>query len=226
MCIRDRDLNDDKRLTSYDKSAVSWGATASNAMWKMTWAPYLFGEFVWTGIDYLGEPTPWNWTGPGANGQSKNSYFGIVDTAGFPKDTYYLYRSQWNDNENTLHLLPTWDEEDVIKDNQGRVEVVVYSNAPYIELELNGEVVGTATATVRKMEENDVYITYDAGTGAFSKGNDASSQYATFWVPYEEGTLEVKGYDSPEKTEQITEFEGRNQVSTTKGCLLYTSRCV
>ena len=212
-----QDLNDDKRLTSYDKSAVSWGATASNAMWKMTWAPYLFGEFVWTGIDYLGEPTPWNWTGPGANGQSKNSYFGIVDTAGFPKDTYYLYRSQWNDNENTLHLLPTWDEEDVIKDNQGRVEVVVYSNAPYIELELNGEVVGTATATVRKMEENDVYITYDAGTGAFSKGNDASSQYATFWVPYEEGTLEVKGYDSPEKTEQITEFEGRNQVSTTKG---------
>ena len=72
--------------------------------------------------------------------------------------------------KNTLHLLPTWDEEDVIKDNQGRVEVVVYSNAPYIELELNGEVVGTATATVRKMEENDVYITYDAERAHFLRG--------------------------------------------------------
>lgn len=212
-----QDLNGDKLLTSYDKSAVSWGQTASDAMWEMTWANYLFGEFVWTGIDYIGEPTPWNWTGPGANGQSKNSYFGVVDTAGFPKDTYYLYRSQWNDSKKTLHLLPTWDENDVMKDDQGRVEVVVYSNAPYIELELNGEVIGAATATFNKMEENDVYVTYDAGTGVFSKGSNASSQYATFWVPYQAGTLEVKGYDSPEKTTQITDFEGRSKVSTTKG---------
>ena len=73
------------------------------------------GEFVWTGFDYIGEPTPYNWQGTGANGTwpniAKNSYFGIIDTAGIPKDSYYLYQSQWNDNENTLHVLPVWNEE-------------------------------------------------------------------------------------------------------------------
>ncbi len=95
---------------------------------------FVAGEYVWTGFDYIGEPTPWNGTNAGAKGPKwpspKSSYFGIVDTAGMPKDSYYLYQSQWNDKVNTLHVLPTWNEEGIILDNEKKAEVVVYSDAP------------------------------------------------------------------------------------------------
>ena len=84
----------DKQLTSYDNSAVGWGAVASSAWYDVVQRDFVAGTYVWTGFDYLGEPTPWNGTGSGAVGSwpsPKNSYFGIVDTAGFPKDTYYFY---------------------------------------------------------------------------------------------------------------------------------------
>ena len=89
----------DKQLTSYDNSNVGWGATASNAWYTVLTRDFAAGEYVWTGFDYLGEPTPWNGTGSGAVGSwpsPKNSYFGIIDTAGFAKDSYYFYQSQWN----------------------------------------------------------------------------------------------------------------------------------
>ena len=95
------------------------------------------GEYVWTGFDYIGEPTPWNGTGKGAQGtwpSPKNSYFGIIDTAGFPKDSYYFYQSQWNDEVNTLHILPAWNEDAVKKDSSGKVPVVVYTDAKKVEL--------------------------------------------------------------------------------------------
>lgn len=82
---------------------------ASSAWYDVVQRDFVAGTYVWTGFDYLGEPTPWNGTGSGAVGSwpsPKNSYFGIVDTAGFPKDTYYFYQSQWNDDVHTLHILP------------------------------------------------------------------------------------------------------------------------
>ena len=85
----------DYLLTSYDKSAVGWGAVASDAWWRVLQRDTSMGEFVWTGFDYIGEPTPWNGTGSGAQGtwpsSPKSSYFGIIDTNGLPKDSYYLY---------------------------------------------------------------------------------------------------------------------------------------
>ena len=99
----------DKQLTSYDNSNVGWGATASNAWYTVLTRDFAAGEYVWTGFDYLGEPTPWNGIGSGAVGSwpsPKNSYFGIIDTAGFAKDSYYFYQSQWNDDVTTLHVLP------------------------------------------------------------------------------------------------------------------------
>lgn len=97
-------------------------------------------------FDYIGEPTPANGISGGARGSwpsPKNSYFGIVDTAGFPKDSYYFYQSQWNENVKTLHVLPTWNEDTVMKDGKDKdVEVVVYSDAKKVELWLdsvNGE---------------------------------------------------------------------------------------
>ena len=103
---------------------------------------YVAGEFVWTGFDYIGEPTPFD-------RQAKSSYFGIVDLAGIPKDRFYLYRSYWRPDETTVHILPHWNwSEDVVGDSrpadgkQKIVPVYVYSNADGVELFLNGKSLG------------------------------------------------------------------------------------
>lgn len=109
----------DLQLNEFDNkfNKVPWGHSASDA-WRYTIKnDYNAGEFIWTGFDYIGEPTPWNKTDAGSasnkGAKPKSSYFGIVDTSGFPKDIYYLYQSFWNDDVNTLHILPTWNREDI-----------------------------------------------------------------------------------------------------------------
>ena len=102
---------------------------------------WLLGEFVWTGFDYIGEPTPWN---QNATAPPKNSYFGIVDTAGFAKDAYYLYESQWTSVEDNpmVHILPHWNWEDAELRSQvtvnGKIPVRIYSNARSVELFKDG----------------------------------------------------------------------------------------
>ncbi|MBQ9717935.1 MAG: beta-galactosidase, partial [Clostridia bacterium] len=103
-------------LTSYDTSSVTWGITAHDSLYNTYQYDCVAGEFVWTGFDYLGEPTPWNGTSSGDSGRGaipNSSYFGIVETTGFEKDTYYLYRSQWNKEETTLHLVTAWDSDNI-----------------------------------------------------------------------------------------------------------------
>ena len=204
----------DYLLTSYDKSKVGWGAFASDAWWRTITADNSTGEFVWTGFDYIGEPTPWNGTGSGAQGSwpksPKSSYFGIIDTNGLPKDSYYFYQSQWNEDVHTLHILPTWNEDEIVVDGNGNVEVVVYSDAPVIKLYLNGDEVGTATSTLHTTDQGYTYRTW---TGDFDQNSDHQSLYATFWVPYEAGKLEVKAFQVDGTP--ITETEGRSYVETT-----------
>ena len=92
---------------------------------------WTIGEFVWTGFDYLGEPTPYDVYWP-----SRSSYFGIVDLAGLPKDRYYLYRSHWNKESHTIHLLPHW----TWPDRKGKVTpVYCYTDYPTAELFVNGK---------------------------------------------------------------------------------------
>lgn len=209
----------DRRLTSYDKSAVGWGHLASAGLWITMQQEFNAGEFVWTGFDYIGEPTPYNWQGTGANGTwpniAKNSYFGIIDTAGIPKDSYYLYQSQWNDNENTLHVLPVWNEDEIMLDNSGKAEIVVYSDAPVVKLYLNGKEIGSATAAHTDTPTGG-YQNYTSGTGCFdsSKASGHTSLYATFQVPYEAGTLEAKAFEADGVTE-IKDTDGRNVAETT-----------
>ncbi len=118
-----------------------WAEIADNDfMWQQE-EPYVAGEFVWTGFDYLGEPTPYNneWaTGHGLSTTeaSRSSYFGIVDLCGMPKDRYFLYKSYWNQEVNTIHILPHWNWEQKIGDT---VPVFVYSNGDCAELFLNGK---------------------------------------------------------------------------------------
>ena len=128
-----------------DEAKVGWGHSASDAWQFVIKNDFNAGEFVWTGFDYIGEPTPWNGTGAGsASGQGakpKSSYFGIVDTAGFVKDTYYLYKSMWDEDTTTLHLMSTWNNDEIVKNNN-KVKVDVFIMLQKVELYLNGNKVG------------------------------------------------------------------------------------
>ena len=191
-------------ITSFDNAAVEWGGTAEAAWKDVITRDYVSGEFIWTGFDYIGEPEPWNGRSAGSvTGElplPKSSYFGVIDTAGFPKDTYYFYRSQWNRNDTTLHILPDWNEEDIMISPEGTVRVVVYSNAPAAELFLNGESLG------RKE-----YETKTTGMG-YTYRECEGHLYYTWDVPYTPGTLQAAGYD--ENGQLIENTAGRSSVST------------
>jgi beta-galactosidase len=125
----EKELNN--QCTSYDIAAPSWGNVAESTLKAVKSAPWVAGEFVWTGFDYIGEPTPFSWP-------SVSSYFGIVDLCGFPKDRYYLYQSQWTD-EPMIHILPHWNWQGF--DGQ-EIPVWCYSNCESVELFLNGKSLG------------------------------------------------------------------------------------
>lgn len=207
-------------LTSYDTSKVSWGLTAHDSLYNTMTRDHVAGEFVWTGFDYLGEPTPWNgtWTDSvtGKGAIPNSSYFGIVDTTGFLKDTYYFYRSQWNQSENTVHLVTAWDSDNMLIQS-GKTPVVVYSNAPKVELYRNGTLIGTAVRTVNITNAGYQYYTYkteskDNQVCTAVSASGSESLYATFNVVYEEGTISVKAYD--ENNNLITDAMGNSEVNT------------
>jgi beta-galactosidase len=132
------------QVSSYDLNAPDWAELADDDfMWQQD-EPYVAGEFVWTGFDYLGEPTPYDnkWAkehGMTDNEASVSSYFGIVDLCGIPKDRYYLYKSYWKPEETTIHILPHWNW----KDRIGEITpVFVYTNGDCAELFLNGKSLG------------------------------------------------------------------------------------
>ncbi|MDO5588344.1 MAG: glycoside hydrolase family 2 TIM barrel-domain containing protein [Bacteroidales bacterium] len=145
-----------------------WWSNLPDDDWKMqddyNWVT---GEFVWTGFDYLGEPTPYDKYWP-----SRSSYFGIVDLAGLPKDRFYLYRSHWNKNEHTIHLLPHW----TWTGREGQVTpVYCYTDYPSAELFVNGK-----------------------SQGRITKNKDSRlDRYRLRWqnVKYEKGEIKVVVYD-------------------------------
>lgn len=122
--------NPDLTVSAYDHVRAPWGSTHEESIIELEKNPHVSGMFVWTGFDYLGEPTPYPWP-------ARSSYFGIVDLAGFPKDVYYLYQSVWT-NKPVLHLLPHWNWE-----KGDKVDVIAYyNNADEVELFLNGKSLG------------------------------------------------------------------------------------
>ncbi|MBO2945472.1 DUF4982 domain-containing protein [Paenibacillus sp. F411] len=156
----------DLQASSYDLSAPPWGTTPDQEFMAQDDLPYMLGEFVWTGFDYLGEPTPYRTEWP-----SRSSYFGIVDLCGFPKDRYYLYQSQWS-TKPVLHLLPHWNWEG----EEGRpIPVVCYTTYPAAELFLNGQSLGIRHKSPASLPER-YRLRWDA-------------------VPYEPGVLSVIAYD-------------------------------
>ena len=209
-------------LTSYDTSAVGWGITAHDSIYNTYQYDCVAGEFVWTGFDYLGEPTPWNGTGSGDSGRGcipNSSYFGIVETTGFEKDTYYLYRSQWNQDETTLHLVTAWDSGNMMT-SSGKTPVVIYSNAPVVKLYRNGTLIGTATRTEHTSSAGHTYYTYtttsnDSSVCTAVSASGSTSLYATFNVTYASGTISAKAFEADGTTEIILNGNsGKNSVST------------
>ncbi|MFC3927820.1 family 20 glycosylhydrolase, partial [Streptococcus caprae] len=206
----------DKQLTSYDQSKVNWGHFASEAWYDVIKRDFVAGEFVWTGFDYLGEPTPWNNTGTGATEgwpSAKSSYFGIVDTAGFPKDSYYFYRSQWNQKDTTLHVLPVWEESVISKDRQNRVEVVVYSNADKVKLvhiDPNGKETDLGTKTFTN-KTTDAGYTYKIFEGEGKQRTEHKNLYLTWNVTYAPGTIKAIALNAND--EVIADTVGRHTIT-------------
>ena len=134
----------DGQCSSYDVEYCSWSNLPDDDWVWQDDKPWVIGEFVWTGYDYLGEPTPYDEYWP-----SRSSYFGICDLAGLPKDRYWLYRSHWNKDDHTIHLLPHWTWGLTKKDKGNRIgqvtPVYCYTDYPTAELFLNGKSQGKIT---------------------------------------------------------------------------------
>ena len=160
---------------SYDNKAVSWGNTAAETVNAYLGSARSCGHFVWTGFDYIGEPTEWN------KYPAKSSYFGIVDTCGFPKDIYYMYQSMW-DSRPMIHILPHWTHE------SGNIDVWLYSNCASVELFLNGTSLGKKTLSQRGTKNQYAYtVAYAAGT-IVANGYDSSGKLVAQDVQYTAGT--------------------------------------
>jgi beta-galactosidase len=151
----------DHQVTAYDKFVPRWATNVEASFKALKAAPWVAGEFVWTGFDYIGEPTPFGWP-------SRSSYFGIVDLCGFPKDRYYLYKSQWT-SAPMVHVMPKWNWPDAFIGKA--IPVWCYTNADSVELFLNGKSLGKRDWAGTQ----DLHLAWD--------------------VPYEPGTLKAVASD-------------------------------
>jgi len=168
-------LKADGQCSSYDLEYCSWSNLPDDDWVWQDDKDWVIGEFVWTGYDYLGEPTPYDEYWP-----SRSSYFGICDLAGLPKDRYWLYRSRWNKDEHTIHLLPHWTWGLSKKDKGNRIgkvtPVYCYTDYPTGELFVNGKSQG-------KISKNPT---------------ERLDRYRLRWnnVKYEPGEIKVVVYDA------------------------------
>lgn len=159
--------NPDFTVSAYDNVAAYWGSTHEETWKGVKKNDFISGLFVWTGFDYLGEPTPYPWP-------ARSSYFGIIDLAGFPKDVYYMYQSEWTDKP-VLHIFPHWNW------TSGKIVDVwaYYNNADEVELFLNNRSLG-----IRKKQNDDLHVKWS--------------------VPFEPGTLSAISRKNGKKILQKT----------------------
>ncbi|MBQ8360724.1 MAG: DUF4982 domain-containing protein [Bacteroidaceae bacterium] len=178
--LKPQAIYDDNQCSGYDVEYCSWSnvpdvdfALADDHEWTM-------GQFVWTGFDYLGEPSPYD-TDAWPN---HSSMFGIIDLASIPKDRYYLYRSVWNTEEHTLHILPHWNWEGREGEN---VPVFVYTDYPEAELFINGKSYGKQRKVINApVAQGKIY------------DPEVLKRYRLMWmdVTYEPGEVKVVAYDA------------------------------
>lgn len=193
------------QCSSYDNSHVPWGSTHERTWQLVKKYDHISGVYLWTGFDYLGEPTPFWWP-------SRSSYFGVVDLAGLPKDIYYMYQSEWTDKD-VLHIFPHWNW------NEGQIVDVwaYYNNADEVELFLNGESLG------RKTKKDDEFhivwrvpfskgvlkaISYKDGQQVLSKEIRTAGEPASIRLTADRTSLAADGKDLSFITAEVLDANG------------------
>lgn len=167
------------QVSAYDVNAPYWAETAEEAWQEVAKRPWMAGGFVWSGFDYRGEPTPFAWP-------AVSSQYGVMDTCGFAKDSYYYYQSWWTDQP-VLHIFPHWNW----PDKKGQViDVWCYSNCKRVELFLNGQSLGRKTMP--------------------------RYSHLQWSVKYEPGTLSAKGYDDQDNVIAETKVETTSEPAAIK----------
>lgn len=189
-------VNRKYQMSDYGNDRVGWGSTSIDSWIHDRDRKYYAGQFIWTGFDYIGEPTPWH-NEENLGAPVKSSFFGIVDTAGIPKMDYYFYQSQWfNQNEKkVLKILPHWNFEDRellkeqgtdIKRYDNKIPVRVYSNLDSVELFLNNKSLGKKSFNKKTTDYGLEYL----------EGDNPRSLYLEWLVEYEEGELKAIAKDN------------------------------
>jgi beta-galactosidase len=168
------------QVSSFDTVAPGWAYCPDVEFDAQDRLPNVMGEFVWTGFDYLGEPTPY---GRANQWPSRSSYFGIVDLAGFPKDRYYLYKSKWT-SQPMVHVLPHWNW----AGHEGQaIPIMAYTNAEEVELFVNGK-------SLRRKKLGVDTVVIPTG-GNVSQSRQFTSKYRLEWeAPYAPGSLRAVAY--------------------------------
>lgn len=192
--------------SAYDNCRTPWGNSHEGTMKHVKANKFISGQFVWTGFDYIGEPTPYGWP-------ARSSYFGIVDLAGFPKDVYYMYQSEWRPDKTVLHLYPHWNW----TDGQEIDLWAYYNNADEVELFVNGKSQG-----VRAKEGDDLHVSWrvkyhPGNVKAVSRKNGkvvAEQQIFTAGEPAairltpDRSSITADGYDLSYVTVEIVDKDG------------------
>lgn len=205
---------ENNQSSAYDLEYCSWSQLPDTEWKSQDKNDFVAGEFVWTGFDYLGEPTPY-----GSDWPSRSSYFGIIDLSGIPKDRYYLYQSHWG-KQKVLHLLPHWNW----KGHEGQViPVYAYTNYPSAEVFINGKSYGKKTFdknslldTYRLRWENTIYqpgelkiVAYDEqGNIAETKIIKTAGKPATIHLNVDRNKLSADGNDMAFVTVSVTDKDG------------------
>ena len=210
----------DGQCSSYDVEYCAWSNLPDDDWVWQDDKPWVIGEFVWTGYDYLGEPTPYDEYWP-----SRSSYFGICDLAGLPKDRYYLYRSRWNTEQHTIHLLPHWS---FGKERRGKVTpVYCYTDYPTAELFVNGKSQGKISKNPKerldryRLRWNNVkyqpgevkVVVYDAqgnvaGQKTITTAGKPAALQLDAWTQHDAPKLKADGDDMAFVTVSLTDAKG------------------
>ncbi len=181
--------HESKQVTSYDIIGPPWAYPPDIEFAALAQHPEVLGEYMWTGFDYLGEPTPYGGKDNSTNGYwnadwpARSSYFGAVDLSGFPKDRFYLYQSQWT-NEPMVHVLPHWNWQD---SGHETIPVFAYTNCEQVELFVNGKSAGRKT---KGKDRSEIPVKFNR----YEKDHMLTKYRLSWEVPYSPGSIRVVGY--------------------------------
>jgi beta-galactosidase len=207
--IEKYELHKSLQITSYDLIGPPWAYPPDIEFESLENNPNNLGEFIWTGFDYLGEPTPFGGKDNSTNGYwngdwpARSSYFGAVDLCGIPKDRFYLYQSQWT-TKPMVHVLPHWNWKGI----EGKeIPVFSYTNCDEVELFVNGKSYGKK---IKGIDKTPIPINFIDWEGGRYQG-DFMSPYRLHWnVPYQAGEIKVVGFiDGKKVTEKLIKTAGK-----------------